>query len=149
MQSCLLPARDVRGDCGSLTFVLLFQDETYTVTVYKRVLQNGSRCWEHFAELCSHYKPIRSILFGVQLDSNKPRLLSLGEDRHLVGQCESLKGFVVKVWNSAFNAAAPNPLPTSSVTRSCFSDGCRADLPRVQAEALLLQGACPGCCRRC
>ncbi|XP_065548317.1 cilia- and flagella-associated protein 251 isoform X2 [Lathamus discolor] len=59
-------------------------DETYTVTVYKRVLQNGSRCWEHFAELCSHYKPIRSILFGVQLDSNKPRLLSLGEDRHLI-----------------------------------------------------------------
>ncbi|KAM8993162.1 cilia- and flagella-associated protein 251 [Ara ararauna] len=59
-------------------------DETYTVTVYKRVLQNGSRCWEHFAGLCSHYKPIRSILFGVQLDSNEPRLLSLGEDRHLI-----------------------------------------------------------------
>uniref|UniRef100_A0A8B9GAJ5 Cilia- and flagella-associated protein 251 n=1 Tax=Amazona collaria TaxID=241587 RepID=A0A8B9GAJ5_9PSIT len=59
-------------------------DETHTVTVYKRVLQNGSRCWEHFAELCSHYKPIRSILFGVQLESNEPRLLSLGEDRHLI-----------------------------------------------------------------
>uniref|UniRef100_A0A672UB79 Cilia- and flagella-associated protein 251 n=1 Tax=Strigops habroptila TaxID=2489341 RepID=A0A672UB79_STRHB len=59
-------------------------DETYTVTVYKRVLQNGSRCWEHLAELCSHYKPIRSILFGVQLDSNEPRLLSLGEDRQLI-----------------------------------------------------------------
>ncbi|KAM9219278.1 LOW QUALITY PROTEIN: cilia- and flagella-associated protein 251 [Leptosomus discolor] len=59
-------------------------DEKYSVTVYKRVLQNGSRCWEHLAGLHSHYKPIRSILFGVQLDSNKPRLLSLGEDRHLV-----------------------------------------------------------------
>ncbi|KFQ43220.1 WD repeat-containing protein 66, partial [Nestor notabilis] len=59
-------------------------DETYTVTVYRRVLQNGSRCWERFAELCSHYKPIRSILFGVQLDSNEPRLLSLGEDRLLI-----------------------------------------------------------------
>ncbi|NWS75442.1 CF251 protein, partial [Crotophaga sulcirostris] len=59
-------------------------DEKCTVTVYKRVLQNGSRCWEHLAGLHSHYKPIRSILFGVQVDSNEPRLLSLGEDRHLV-----------------------------------------------------------------
>uniref|UniRef100_A0A674GFX7 Cilia- and flagella-associated protein 251 n=1 Tax=Taeniopygia guttata TaxID=59729 RepID=A0A674GFX7_TAEGU len=59
-------------------------DETYSVTVYKRVLQNGSRCWEHLAGLESHYKPIRSILFGVHSDSNEPRLLSLGEDRQLV-----------------------------------------------------------------
>ncbi|NXU55191.1 CF251 protein, partial [Turnix velox] len=59
-------------------------DEKYAVTVYKRVLQNGRRCWEHLAGLHSHYKPIRSILFGVQLDSNEPRLLSLGEDRQLV-----------------------------------------------------------------
>ncbi|NXA17425.1 CF251 protein, partial [Ibidorhyncha struthersii] len=59
-------------------------DEKYSVTVYKRVLKNGSRCWEHLAGLHSHYKPIRSILFGVQLDSNEPRLLSLGEDRQLV-----------------------------------------------------------------
>ncbi|NWY53953.1 CF251 protein, partial [Chionis minor] len=59
-------------------------DEKYSVIVYKRVLQNGSRCWEHLAGLHSHYKPIRSILFGVQLDSNEPRLLSLGEDRQLV-----------------------------------------------------------------
>ncbi|NXI97820.1 CF251 protein, partial [Psophia crepitans] len=59
-------------------------DEKYSVTLYKRVLQNGRRRWEHLAGLHSHYKPIRSILFGVQLDSNEPRLLSLGEDRQLV-----------------------------------------------------------------
>ncbi|NXB76744.1 CF251 protein, partial [Donacobius atricapilla] len=59
-------------------------DENHSVIVYKRVLQNGSRCWEHLAGLDSHYKPIRSILFGVHSDSNEPRLLSLGEDRQLV-----------------------------------------------------------------
>lgn len=69
----------------SLTSVLLLQDENYSVTVYKRALQNGSRCWEHLAGLESHYKPIRAILFGVQPGSHEPRLLSLGEDRQLVG----------------------------------------------------------------
>ncbi|XP_065594798.1 cilia- and flagella-associated protein 251 [Cyrtonyx montezumae] len=59
-------------------------DEKYAVTVYKRVLQNECRRWEHLAGLHSHYKPIRSILFGVQLDGSEPRLLSLGEDRQLV-----------------------------------------------------------------
>ncbi|NWS13356.1 CF251 protein, partial [Pachyramphus minor] len=59
-------------------------DEKYSVIVYKKVLQNGHRSWEHLAGLDSHYKPIRSILFGVQPGSNEPRLLSLGEDRQLV-----------------------------------------------------------------
>lgn len=64
--------------------MLLLQDENYTVTVYKRVLEKGSRCWEHLAGLESHYKPIRSLLFGVHSDSPEPRLLSLGADRQLV-----------------------------------------------------------------
>ncbi|XP_068269041.1 cilia- and flagella-associated protein 251 [Nyctibius grandis] len=59
-------------------------DEKYSVTVYRRVLRHGTGRWEHLAGLHSHYKPIRGILFGVQLDSNEPRLLSLGEDRQLV-----------------------------------------------------------------
>ncbi|NXM91497.1 CF251 protein, partial [Oenanthe oenanthe] len=59
-------------------------DESYSVTVYRRVVENRSRSWEHLAGLDSHYKPIRSILFGVHPDSNEPRLLSLGEDRQLV-----------------------------------------------------------------
>ncbi|NXX77335.1 CF251 protein, partial [Urocolius indicus] len=59
-------------------------DEKNSVTVYKRVLQEGSRRWKHLAGLRSHRRLIRSILFGVQLDSNEPRLLSLGQDRRLV-----------------------------------------------------------------
>ncbi|XP_043385177.1 cilia- and flagella-associated protein 251 isoform X3 [Chelonia mydas] len=59
-------------------------DEKYSVTVYKRILKNGERSWEHLAGLHSHYKPIRNIIFGVLLDSDQPRLLSLGEDRLLV-----------------------------------------------------------------
>ncbi|XP_069727142.1 cilia- and flagella-associated protein 251 isoform X2 [Phaenicophaeus curvirostris] len=96
---CILDAISLLSSCkefkfsrGPVTHVsfshdseyLATADEKYMVTVYKRVLQKGSRCWQHLAGLQSHYKPIRSILFGVHLDSNKPRLLSLGEDRQLV-----------------------------------------------------------------
>ncbi|KFP86798.1 WD repeat-containing protein 66, partial [Acanthisitta chloris] len=90
--SLLSSCRELQFSQGPVTHVsfshdskyLATADEKYSVTVYKRVLQNGSRCWEHLAGLDSHYKPIRSILFGIQLESNKPRLLSLGEDRQLV-----------------------------------------------------------------
>uniref|UniRef100_A0A8B9US50 Cilia- and flagella-associated protein 251 n=1 Tax=Anas zonorhyncha TaxID=75864 RepID=A0A8B9US50_9AVES len=89
LQSCCEAFRFSRGAVTHISFshdseYLATADEKYAVTVYKRVLQNGQRCWEHLAGLHSHYKPIRSILFGVQLDSNEPRLLSLGEDRQLV-----------------------------------------------------------------
>nr|XP_025040576.1 cilia- and flagella-associated protein 251 isoform X1 [Pelodiscus sinensis] len=59
-------------------------DEKYSVTVYRRILKNGERTWEHLAGVHSHYKAIRNIIFGVDLDSDQPRLLSLGEDRLLV-----------------------------------------------------------------
>ncbi|XP_071880756.1 cilia- and flagella-associated protein 251 isoform X1 [Anas platyrhynchos] len=89
LQSCCEAFRFSRGAVTHISFshdseYLATADEKYAVTVYKRVLQNGQRCWEHLAGLHSHYKPIQSILFGVQLDSNEPRLLSLGEDRQLV-----------------------------------------------------------------
>ncbi|KAM6193477.1 cilia- and flagella-associated protein 251 [Sarcoramphus papa] len=89
LQSSCKEFKFSRGPVTHISFsydseYLATADEKYSVTVYKSVLQNGSRCWEHLAGLHSHYKPIRSILFGVQLDSNEPRLLSLGEDRQLV-----------------------------------------------------------------
>ncbi|XP_074828873.1 cilia- and flagella-associated protein 251 isoform X4 [Natator depressus] len=78
-----------RGPVTQISFshdsqYLATADEKYSVTVYKRILKNGERSWEHLAGLHSHYKPIRNIIFGVLLDSDQPRLLSLGEDRLLV-----------------------------------------------------------------
>ncbi|NXR09995.1 CF251 protein, partial [Semnornis frantzii] len=90
--SLLSSCKELKFSHGPVTHIgfshdseyLATADEKYSVIVYKRVLQNVSGCWEHLAGLHSHYKPIRSILFGIQLDSNEPRLLSLGEDRQLV-----------------------------------------------------------------
>ncbi|XP_045633571.1 cilia- and flagella-associated protein 251 [Ursus americanus] len=59
-------------------------DAHFTVAVYVVVVKNGHRVWEYLARLRSHRKSIRSLLFGVHLDSNKPRLLSLGRDRLLI-----------------------------------------------------------------
>ncbi|NXK32634.1 CF251 protein, partial [Piprites chloris] len=89
LQSSCKELRFSQGPVTHISFshnsqYLATADEKYSVIVYKKVLQNGCRCWEHLAGLDSHYKPIRSILFGVQADSNEPRLLSLGEDRQLV-----------------------------------------------------------------
>ncbi|NWQ59409.1 CF251 protein, partial [Neopipo cinnamomea] len=89
LQSSCKELRFSQGPVTHISFshnsqYLATADEKYSVIVYKKVMQNGCRCWEHLAGLDSHYKPIRSILFGVQADSNEPRLLSLGEDRQLV-----------------------------------------------------------------
>ncbi|XP_055461779.1 cilia- and flagella-associated protein 251 isoform X1 [Psammomys obesus] len=59
-------------------------DISFTVAVYIVVVKNGQRIWEYLARLRSHQSNIRSLLFGVHLDSNDPRLLSLGKDRFLI-----------------------------------------------------------------
>ncbi|XP_073079669.1 cilia- and flagella-associated protein 251 isoform X1 [Manis javanica] len=59
-------------------------DVNFTVAVYMVKVKNGQRVWEYLARLRSHRKSIRSLLFGVHLDSNEPRLLSLGRDRLLI-----------------------------------------------------------------
>ncbi|XP_006865552.1 PREDICTED: WD repeat-containing protein 66 [Chrysochloris asiatica] len=59
-------------------------DTNYTVALYWVVVKHGQRVWEYLARLHSHRKSIRSLLFGVHLDSNEPRLLSLGKDRLLI-----------------------------------------------------------------
>ncbi|XP_057347443.1 cilia- and flagella-associated protein 251 isoform X3 [Manis pentadactyla] len=59
-------------------------DVNFTVAIYMVKVKNGQRVWEYLARLRSHRKSIRSLLFGVHLDSNEPRLLSLGRDRLLI-----------------------------------------------------------------
>ncbi|XP_054450399.1 cilia- and flagella-associated protein 251 [Pteronotus mesoamericanus] len=59
-------------------------DVNFTVAVYMVKVKNGHRVWEYLARLRSHHRSIRSLLFGVYLDSNEARLLSLGRDRLLI-----------------------------------------------------------------
>ncbi|XP_075690400.1 cilia- and flagella-associated protein 251 isoform X2 [Rhinoderma darwinii] len=79
---------------GSITHVtfshtshhLATADQEFTVTLFQQIKQNsgGHTSWEYFARYRSHYKPIQNLIFGIHLDSNEPRLLSLGRDRMLV-----------------------------------------------------------------
>uniref|UniRef100_G1PN04 Cilia- and flagella-associated protein 251 n=1 Tax=Myotis lucifugus TaxID=59463 RepID=G1PN04_MYOLU len=59
-------------------------DANFTVAVYMVKVRHSERVWEYLARLRSHRQSIRSLLFGVHLDSNEPRLLSLGRDRLLI-----------------------------------------------------------------
>ncbi|XP_071945536.1 cilia- and flagella-associated protein 251-like [Antedon mediterranea] len=59
-------------------------DANFCVTVYKAQPGNPDEAWVYLGKHRSHYKPIRGLTFGVALDSDVPRLLSMGEDRSLV-----------------------------------------------------------------
>ncbi|XP_067861898.1 cilia- and flagella-associated protein 251 isoform X2 [Heptranchias perlo] len=55
-------------------------DSKTTVTVF----QLWHKSWVYLGRQNAHFKPIQSLMFGIYLDSNQSRLLSLGEDRFLV-----------------------------------------------------------------
>ncbi|XP_071849088.1 cilia- and flagella-associated protein 251-like isoform X2 [Apostichopus japonicus] len=59
-------------------------DANFCVTVYKAGSPNSDWPWTYLGKHRAHYKPIRTVTFGIKLDSDMPRLLSLGEDRALV-----------------------------------------------------------------
>jgi len=64
------------------------QDAAYTVTVYIHKCRCKTKTvidpYVYLGRFRAHYKPIRQLVFGVKLNSDVPRLLTLGEDRMLV-----------------------------------------------------------------
>lgn len=66
---------------------LLCQDTGKSVTLLRLCKEGTQEIWKYQGRHHSHYKPIQDLLFGVDLDSNQPRLLSLGMDRRLVSPC--------------------------------------------------------------
>ncbi|KAM9329614.1 cilia- and flagella-associated protein 251 [Gastrophryne carolinensis] len=83
------PFKYARGSITHICFshdsnYLATADEDFTVTVFQLKKQTGQTLWDYLARYRSHYKPIQNIMFGIHLDSNEPRLLSLGKDRMLV-----------------------------------------------------------------
>ena len=54
------------------------------MTIFRREKSRGVEPFVYFGRHRAHYKLIADIMFGIQLDSDQPRLLSIGEDRMLV-----------------------------------------------------------------
>lgn len=55
-----------------------------TLFVRQLIVDDTSAPYKYVGRYRAHYKRIVDVMFGKQLDSNASRLLSLGEDRHLV-----------------------------------------------------------------
>jgi len=63
---------------------LVTADKDLCVVVYKAQFSEGSAPFVFFGKNRAHYKEITEILFGIALESDQPRLMSIGRDRVLV-----------------------------------------------------------------
>ena len=64
--------------------VILLQDAEYTTSIYIRQFGTNVEPYQYLGRYRAHYKPIKEIIFGTQLDDDSPRLMTLGQDRVLV-----------------------------------------------------------------
>ncbi|XP_076820572.1 cilia- and flagella-associated protein 251-like [Clavelina lepadiformis] len=80
---CFHYARDAITHCtfSHNSKYLATADGQYITTVF---VQDKNSEWKYLGRYRAHYEPIQDLKFGVDLDSNLPRLLSLGKDRVLV-----------------------------------------------------------------
>ena len=63
---------------------LFIPQDQETITLYTRDKKNDE--FEYLGRIRSHYKKINAILFGIKLDTNKCRFMSISSDRFLVSQ---------------------------------------------------------------
>ncbi|KAG8456084.1 hypothetical protein GDO86_002037, partial [Hymenochirus boettgeri] len=83
------PFKYARGAITHISFshdsqYLATADKEFTVTLFKMTPKKNGVSWEYLGRYRSHYKTIQNLIFGIHLDNNEPRLLSLGMDRMLV-----------------------------------------------------------------
>ncbi|XP_018118695.1 cilia- and flagella-associated protein 251 isoform X2 [Xenopus laevis] len=83
------PFKYARGSITHISFshdsqYLATADTEFTVTLFKLSQEKDGLTWQYFGRYRSHYKAIQNLMFGIHLDTNEPRLISLGMDRMLV-----------------------------------------------------------------
>uniref|UniRef100_H3BG34 Cilia- and flagella-associated protein 251 n=1 Tax=Latimeria chalumnae TaxID=7897 RepID=H3BG34_LATCH len=86
---CMVPLKFSKNIVTLITFshdsqYLAIADGDFAVVVFQIMTTKNGKVWEFLGKQKSHYKPIKSIMFGIHFDSDQPRLLSLGMDRVLV-----------------------------------------------------------------
>lgn len=103
-------------------------DADRCVALFRRQPGNLEEPWLFVGRHRAHLKPVSAILFGVNVDTDSPRLLSVGEDRMLVEY---------DVVNSSFDRGLVLLGPRSRVEQSALP---RAMVwhPDTEAESFLL-----------